>query len=678
VTHPDSEIIAMAREEAHDSLERIERALLALERGAAAPDAIDGMFRDAHSIRGNAGMVGWTNVAGIARVVEDRLDDCRSTGTFPPALADPMLRATDALRRAVADDDDCTVAAVQELVDWVAGAIAAPTGRDPAAPPSRALAPTTAAALAPTTAAAVAPAAPGPPARTVDPPAIRVGAHKIDRVLDAVGETLLHHQRLAHELTERILAAGDDVAEEELDIGQRLLGELQEAVLEMRTLPLSSITAAYPRAVRDIAAADGKEVELVISGAETQLDRMILEGISETIAHILRNAVAHGIEDPDLREAAGKQRTGRVELRAEQRSGMVAIEVADDGRGVSAELLALAAQAGSLTELLTAPGFSTAETVGELAGRGVGLDAVRTRVERLGGSLEVRSDPGRGATVILLLPLTLALLRVLMCERDGRAFGLPLGSVREVAAVTDTTSMGGRPFLERQGESIPLADLAALIGARSAPLPDCPPALVVALDGRVVAVACDRVLGDREVVMKSLGPVLAPVRGYLGAAILGDGRVALILDPSHLLGRQAASPPATAAAAAAPAIAPIVLVVDDQFTVRELQRSILENAGYRVETARDGREALERIIRPPAVDVVLTDIQMPEMDGFALLGAIRRHPDHASLPVVIVTSQGTSSDRRRGVDEGADAYVVKAEFDQRTLLETVGRLVGPS
>jgi two-component system chemotaxis sensor kinase CheA len=356
---------------------------------------------------------------------------------------------------------------------------------------------------------------------------------------------------------------------------------------------------------------------------------------------------------------------------------MVAIEVADDGRGVSPELLARAEREGSLTDVLAAPGFSTAEQVGELAGRGVGLDSVRDHVEKLGGSLEVRSEPSRGSQAILLLPLTLALLEVLLCERGGQPFGLPVAAVKEVVAVTETTSLGGRPSVELRGEAVPLGDLAEMIGASAPELPDSPPAMILEAAARSVAVACDRVLGDQEVVVKGLGPVLAPIPGYLGAAILGDGRVALILDPSYLLKLPSRTGRAVARPTEAPEeAAPLVLVVDDQFTVRELQRSILETAGYRVDTARDGAEALERLSGNATVDMVLTDIQMPQMDGFELLKAIRQSPDRSSLPVVIVTSQGGDDDRRRGIEEGADAYIVKEEFDQQALLETIGRLVG--
>jgi two-component system chemotaxis sensor kinase CheA len=447
-------------------------------------------------------------------------------------------------------------------------------------------------------------------------------------------------------------------------------------VIEMRTLPLSSITAPFPRAVRDLAAAEGKEVELAVAGADTQLDRVILEGIADPITHLLRNAVAHGIEDPDKRERAGKSRRGAVELRAEQRGGMVAISVSDDGRGVSPELLERANEQGSLAEVLATAGFSTAVEVDALAGRGVGLDAVKSHVETLGGSIEVLSEPDRGMEVILLLPITLALLNVLLCERGGQPFGVPVSSIREIVTVGETGSLGGRPSLEHRDEAVSLGDLAEMVGAAASPLRPAAPAMILASSTRAVAIACDRLLGDRELVVKSLGPLLADVPGYLGAGILGDGRVTLILDPNRLLDMP---PLGSSLLAASPQKrAPQkVLVVDDQFSVRELQRSILEAAGYRVETARHGGEALRHLATDPDVDVVLTDVQMPEMDGFELVKAIREDAAHASLPVVIVTSKGGEEDRRRGAQEGADAYIVKAEFDQQTLLETIARLVGP-
>jgi two-component system, chemotaxis family, sensor kinase CheA len=631
MTEIDAETLAIAREEAVDCLERIEANLLALEGDGQDAALIDALFRDVHSVKGAASMVGWREVSTIAHRMEDQLEGARERGELARTEVDPLLRATDELRRAV----------------------------DQAAAPVMPAEPT---------------ATPAPGEQR----AMRVAAVKVDQMLDAVGETVLHHRRLEHILGERVAASGDEVAVDEMDRGERLLGDLQDAVIAMRTLPLDAVTAPFPRAVRQIAVAEGKEAELMISGGETQLDRVILEGIADPLVHLLRNSVAHGIEPPEERERMGKPRRGRIQLRAEQRGGLVAIEVADDGRGVSAELLARAAEAGSLADVLATAGLSTAVEVGELAGRGVGLDAVRIHVEALGGSIEVRSEPGQGTTVTLLLPITLAVLNVLLCERMGNPYGIPVPSVREIIPVTETASLAGRPSVVHRGHAIPIIDLATAIGAAAPPPPPASPALILASATRSVAITCDRVLGDRELVVKGLGPLLAGTAGYLGAGILEDGRVALILDPNRLLEPTAVerAPLAAAPTNGADPQPPRVLVVDDQFSVRQLQRSILEAAGYRVDTARHGREALEKILAGAEVDLVLTDLQMPEMDGLELLESIRRDREHESLPVAIVTSKGSEEDRRRGAELGADAYIVKSEFDQRALLETIEQLVG--
>ena len=360
---------------------------------------------------------------------------------------------------------------------------------------------------------------------------VRVPAEKLDVLLDLVGETVLHRQRLGH-----LVASGDSAQQEdlsdELDLGDRLLGALQDAAIQTRTLPFGSITGPFPRAIRDIANAEGKEVELIVRGTETKLDRVILEGLSEPLVHMLRNCVAHGVELPAERVAAGKDACGRVVLAAEQRGGLVAVIVADDGRGVSPELLAQAAREGSLVDILAAPGFSTSTKVSGLAGRGVGFDVVKAHVESFGGSLQIESEPGAGMSVTLLLPLTLALLDVLLVERGSHVFGVPLASVQEAVAVTETLSLTGRRALELRGASVPFGDLAELLGADAPPLPPRAPAIIVSAGGRRIALACDRLIGESEVVVKSLGTLLGSVTGYLGAAILGDGRVALLLDPA--------------------------------------------------------------------------------------------------------------------------------------------------
>jgi two-component system chemotaxis sensor kinase CheA len=627
----DEEIHELVRQEAGDCLQRMEANLLALESGDGGAEQVDEILRDAHSIKGSAAMIGWKEAAALASAIEDRMEQAREKGTLPAKSIGPLLRRVDELGRKLGIEPD-----------------ASPGGDRP-----KAAVPGGAAALAPT---------------------IRISTAKVDRMLDSVGETVLYHRRLEHTLGETLRDGRQ--ASEELDMGEQLLDELQDSVIQMRTLPLSTITASYPRAIRNLAAEEKKEVELTVSGDETQLDRVILDGISEIIVHLLRNAVAHGIEPPKERKAAEKPAAGRVELRAEPRGSMVAIQVLDDGRGISTELAAQAEEAGSLVDILAATGFSTAEQVTEVAGRGVGLDAVKRHVESLSGGLEVRSEPGEGMEVTMLLPVTLALMKVLLFERGGHPFALPMTSVGRVVAVTGTTSLGSRPSLDLEGEVVPLADLGRLIGAAGADLPRDPPAIVVESLGHRLAVACDELLGEEEVLIKSLGALLAGLPGYLGAAILGDGRIALVLDPNHLLQAPTEAMALERTDESEDQAGAQVLVVDDQFSARELQRSILEAAGYRVQVARDGREAQRLVGEIADLDLVLTDVQMPEMDGFELLEAIRADEANSSLPVVIVTTLGDEASRRRGAEAGADAYIVKEEFDQKTLLETIERLAG--
>jgi two-component system, chemotaxis family, sensor kinase CheA len=653
VTGPDAEILQVFFEEATARLDRMVDMLLALESGSPAVEAVEGLFREAHSIKGSAAMLGVREAASIAHAIEDVLAHVRGRDAFPVALTDPLLHATDSLRRAVAGEQGVEAGAVAELAASRPGSADA-AARGPAAKTSSA---------APSTDER------GP----AEPRSIRASADKVDRLLDAVGETVLHHRRIEHLLGNGSYGHDDERIDEELRHGELLVSELQDSVIQMRTLPLSSITGALPRAVRDLARANGIEVELQIAGADTQLDRMILDGISDAIAHLLRNAIAHGIEPPEERTRLRKPVRGRVELCAEQRGSLVAIAVSDDGRGVSAELLGRAANGRTLADVLGEAGLSTAAQVTDVAGRGVGLNAVKSHIESLGGELEIESTPGRGTAVTLTIPLTLALVRVLLLQRGAQMFGLPLNSVEEAVTVAHTTSLSGRESIELRGRSIPLTDLALIIGAAAPSLPDTPKAVIVASSGRRVAVACDRIVEEQEVVIKSLGPLLARVAGYLGAAILGDGGIALILDPRFVA---TARPRGTMPVPRQEhPLASKVLVVDDQFTVRELQRSILEAAGYRVATARDGSEALARVVSEPDVALVLTDIEMPEMDGIELLRSIRSEPQRSTLPVVVVTARDGEEDRRRGAEAGADAYIVKGEFDQQALLATVGRLL---
>lgn len=643
MTPMSAQLLDVFREEATERLAEMGSCLLAVEAGSPPAGAVDMLFRHAHSLKGGASMVGFSEASAIAHAIEDVLEPARAHGALAPDLVDSLLRATDELRQALGE---------QPLVTPKASRRPSQPSNDTGLEPS-------------------------PTARPGS--SVRLTTEKVDRMLEAAGEAVIQHRRLEHRIGPERIGA-DERLKEDVDREERLLSQLQDAALEMRMLPLSSITGRFPRAVRDLALAEGKEVTLLLSGAETQVDRVLLEGLADSITHLLRNAIAHGIEGPEERESAGKPRVARLTLHAEPRGDQVAIDVIDDGRGVSSELQAEAAHRGSLVDVLAEAGFSTAERVSSLAGRGVGLDAVKLQTESMGGRLEMESAPGQGMRATLLLPVTLARFAALIVERGGQRFGIPIASVVEVIAVGAITTLEGQPYIEIRGDSLPLSDLARTIDAQPSDLVQTPQALVMGEAGRRVAIACDRVVGEEEVVVKSLGAMMALVPGYLGAAILGDGGIMLIVDPAYLLrnaGRQSTAVRRSGAVSApVPEAVPRVLVVDDQFIVRELERSILDAAGYRVRTACHGREALEAITNDGSFDLVVTDLQMPELDGLGLLAAIRADPAHAMLPVVIVTSQSSDEDRRRGAEAGADAYIIKDEFDQEALLATVDRLIG--
>lgn len=651
----DSELLQTFREETGERLDRMVTTLLGLETDTADVELLATLFRDAHSIKGNAGMLGFGEAHTIAHAMEDVIHSADQNGTLGPSLIDPLLGATDAIRAVVGGSTGLAAAAVaglQAAPEPLAGGAASASDRVNGAeeddePESDDLA---------------APA----------PRSIRVHAGKIDRLLDVVGETVLHRRRLDHLVSTGGLA-GDDV-EIELGHGELLLDELQRSVTQMRTLPLHTITSTYPRAVRDMAAAAGKQVSLTLAGTDTQLDRLMLDGISETIVHLVRNSVSHGIEVAAQRIAAGKPDVGRLELSAEARGEWVAISVRDDGAGVAPSLLALAAQRGSLAEVLAEAGMSTAAQVTELSGRGVGLDAVKRHVESLGGSLEVESETGRGTAVTLLLPLVLSVIRLLLIENQGFVYGVPLANTVEVAKVDRTLSLAGRRSLEVRGEAIPVCNVGEALGAGANE--NAGRAVIVSASKRRVALTCDEILDESEVVVKSLGPMLSGVEGYLGAAILPDARIALILDPAFVVSARGKPAAARRAVDRSQLAQAKVLVVDDQLTVRELERSILEAAGYGVVTAPDGRAAQQVLREDADIALVLTDIEMPHMDGFELLAAIRGGAERPTLPVVVVSSQGGERDRLRGAEAGADAYVVKSEFAQGGLLTIVGRLIG--
>ena len=450
----DDKLLSIFRQEAGERLDAMVATLLEVESGGGDPESVRELFRHAHSLKGTAGMVGLAPIAAVATSIEDVLAEARSRGELEMAAAGPLLRATDAIRAAMQGEAIDAAAVAAELHEGPGDGDGEGEGEGEAL-----------GGAVPVTAAPPAPlgddhdALPSAPSRMAT---MRVSAERVDDLLDAAGEAVLRRRRLEHMLGP--VVEEDEQLREELDRSETLLAELQHAVLDLRTMPLSSIVSSFRAPSATPPPARAARSSSSSSASTPSSTARSVEGISDMIVHLLRNAVSHGIEPPDAREAAGKPRRGTVTVSAEARGNRVEVSVADDGRGIAPDLVARTQSHAELGELFATPGLSTAREVGELAGRGVGLDAVQRDLKKLGGVLLVTSDPGRGSRFTLRLPATLAVLALLLVERGGQHFGIPLQTLAEVVDEERVVVLGGRPAVELEGgEVLPLADLAVLL-----------------------------------------------------------------------------------------------------------------------------------------------------------------------------------------------------------------------
>lgn len=518
------------------------------------------------------------------------------------------------------------------------------------------------------------------------------------RELDGLLRFVERAERRTQTVLDQIEALAVELRHDTAQLGlvTRAIGD---AVMGVRLLPVATIFAPFERMVRDLTRESGKEAQLVLTGGETEIDRKILEQLRDPLVHMLRNAADHGIELPERRAALGKPPAGTIRLAATQRGSTVEIELTDDGAGIDPSHLRQSAvkkgllseeQASGLDdraalELIFRPGFSTSITVTDTSGRGVGMDVVREHLERLSGQVAVSSVPGQGTRLALTVPLTLATSRAILVEQTGQLFAVPSAMVERTARVQERqlVRLEGRLAVEIGGHPLPVVDLAAILehptaGSKGAGRGGWRPFFVLRQGERRVALLADRLVGEQEIVVKRLSWPLRRVRNVAGATVLGSGQVVPILNPSDLLKtatRFQHAPGVVAMTAAQPEpVRPRLLVVDDSLTTRTLERSILEAAGYEVTGAADGLEALG-VLRAGPIDLVVSDVNMPGLDGFGLTAEIRRDAALRQIPVVLVTSLDAREHRERGVAAGADAYIVKGRFDQTQLLETIGRLL---
>ena len=471
----------------------------------------------------------------------------------------------------------------------------------------------------------------------------------------------------------------------------RVSSDLQEGLMRTRMVPFDALVPRLRRVIRQAAGETGKQAQLRLEGAQGELDRNVLERMTAPLEHMLRNAVAHGLESPEARRKAGKPEEGSIRIAVRREGSEVVLQVGDDGGGINREAIrargierglikADAVLADSdLDVLILEPGFSTAETVSRLAGRGVGMDVVASEVRQLGGSLDISSRPGEGTSFTLRLPQTLAVTQAVFVKIGETQYAVPIASVRGVGRISREDMAKPDSVYRYGGEDYALHDLGNLVGGSATAKAEGQiqmPLLLVRSGELRAAVAIDQVVGNREIVVKSGGPQLASVPGIFGATIMGDGSVVVILDIAPLVRRQIAMPRDVEAA---PQVVeqrrvPLVMVVDDSITMRKVTGRVLERHGFEVGTAKDGLDALERMAEV-IPDLMLLDIEMPRMDGYELAAAMKADPRMRDVPIIMITSRTGEKHRERAMQIGVERYLGKP-YQEVELMRNVFDLLG--
>jgi two-component system, chemotaxis family, sensor histidine kinase and response regulator WspE len=738
-------MLDLFREEVETQALVLTTSLLALERDRGQADQLEICMRAAHSLKGAARIVGLDVGVRVTHAMEDRFVAAQAGDlTLDGAQIDQLLAGTDLLFRIAhtpeADIGQWSGEKKIEVDTWLAS-----LGVGGGTPP---LAGAAIAAPAPPDAPPLAPGAPetgaASQARRASDRVLRVTAESLNRLLSLAGESLVESRwvkpygdslrrlkRLHHDLVKSLERAREGAAEfvapranDALADAQRRVAEcerlLSERLLDLETYDRRSIDLAHrlydealscrmrpfadgvegvPRMVRDVAQSLGRQVKLDIIGSATQVDRDILARLDAPLGHLLRNAIDHGIEPPAIRVSAGKPPEGTIQLEARHRAGALQIIVSDDGNGVDLEKLRVAVVARKLTtresvralseaellEFLFLPGFTMKDTVTDVSGRGVGLDAVQDMVKQVRGTVRVASQAGRGTRFQLQLPVTLSVVRTLLVDIAGEPYAFPLVCIVRTLKLSknDVSILEGRQHFELDGRSIGLITARQVLGADGpATIGDDLPVIIVGDQDRRYGLIVDRFLGERELVVQPLDTQLGKIKDIAAGALMEDGSPVLIVDAEDLLrsmdklaakGGLAVVDRGSADVSRKPRKR--VLVVDDSLTVRELERKLLSASGYEVEVAVDGMDGWNAV-RTGHFNLVVTDIDMPRMDGFELVTRINSDPNLKALPVMIVSYKDREEDRQRGLEAGAAYFLTKGSFHDETLLNAVVDLIG--
>lgn len=729
-----AKFIARFVEEAREHIEGLNRGLVELEKNPGDAENINAIFRAAHTIKGSSRMLKLTAITEVAHKLEDALGALREKRiTHSRDLAGLLFKGIDAVSAMVekvsaGEQISADHAALCEALTQAAeGKLSpAPSAQEPAIPTEqRKTSPKT--------------ETPVPSAARVEPPAvqqpkpvqasesIRVKSDKLDDLIRLMGEVVSHQNKLkqriidinalereSKRLEERCDRTGDGevlaearslhtglkqlltIMRQDKTLQDILTTEFQEKALMLRMVPLSTVFDPLHRLVRDIMDTLGKEVLFEVKGGQIELDKKMVEKLSDPLVHMLRNSIDHGIEDPQVRQKIGKPSQGRVRLTASYDAGSIVIELRDDGAGISTTKIkekALskklfdaatleAMQEPALLDLIFMPGFSTSAIITDVSGRGVGMDVVKKNiVEDLKGSVKIETKSGQGSAFTIRLPMTLAIMRILLVSAQGTTFGITTHYVIEIIRVAENEIIDvvGRKALRLREEFIPVAGLGSVLNVpnNGRTTQGALLVLIVQVGSEKMGLLVDAILDEEDMVIKSLPDHMKSVRLVSGVTISGRNEiinilnVPVVMETARHTGAARSASPADAAGEHQISI----LVVDDSINTREIEKSILEAYGYRVTIAGDGMEALD-LAGSAQFDLVITDVEMPRLDGFSLTERLRSDASYRDVPIIIVTSREKDEDKRRGIAVGANAYIVKGAFDQSNLVETVHNLVG--
>ena len=727
----DPELQKLFKVESEEHLARLDDGLLRLEKSPEDPQLLEELFRESHSLKGAARMLGLTRIETATHGLESIFNaarkgekplDSETIEQMNASLVDLRQRVSEALSNEV----EVKKAVKPPSVEESDAPIVAPPVSDTPIPravpqadvPSRLQSPVIQTKASP---------------ETFHLETVRIGTDKLDDLLTQVGELSViqgqaqHRFSLIEELLEQwttlehtqnvisptppprhnehirfgdLLRKTRDALFDDNARLQSIVQRLDDQVRSMRLVPLSTLFALFPRMVHDLAKEQCKEVELKLEGGDITVDKRILEEMKDPLMHLIRNAIDHGIESPSERVRFAKPAKATLRLRALRADAYVLLEISDDGRGFDsvgiteeasrrglydkASLATLTPQ--QLEQLVFTSGFSTCRYVTELSGHGVGLDVVRTNVERLKGSINLQSVDGKGVTVRLRLPLSLATTRLLLLNVAGQLYGLATEFIHTSCWVRpeEMFMLDGYLAISLDGNPIIVAHLADLLELKTdKQRSDRTQALACVVfqvgNGRLGLLA-DDLPDEEEVILKPLGAPLKRVRNVSALAVLGNGEICVVLNPSDLINSAYktifASPSKSTQTndARQPTTRPVLLLAEDSALIRAMEKRILEDANYEVVTAVDGLDAFNQLSSRPFA-AVITDIMMPNMDGLTLTKHIRATDQYKGLPIILVTSLASDEDKRRGLETGANAYIPKPTFDQRILLDTLKRLV---